>query len=97
MLLVRNVFRAKYGMGDALVQHILSRIEIWSGGRDFRLLTDAGGPFFTVVAEISYENFAAYEESQTREFAMPEFGAWFEQMVPLVDSGSREFWTIQHP
>ena len=97
MLLVRNVFRAKYGMGDALVEHILSSMDIWSGGQNFRVLTDASGPFFTVVAESTYESFAAYEEAERREFALPEFGAWFEKMVPLVESGYREFWRIQYP
>jgi hypothetical protein len=96
MLVIRNVFRAKYGMGDALVQHILSDLDIWSEGQNFRVLTDASGPFFTVVAEFTVENFAAYEEGMKVEFAKPEFGAWFEKMVPLVESGHREFWTVQH-
>jgi hypothetical protein len=96
MLVVRNVFRAKYGMGDALVQHILSEPEIWSGGQKFRVLTDASGTFFTVVAELTFENFAAFEAAEKAEFALPQFGKWFEKMVPLVDSGYREFWTIQH-
>ncbi len=97
MLLVRNVFRAKYGMGDALVEHLLSMMEIWEGGQNFRVLTDASGPFFTIVAEFTFENFAAYEEAQKREFALPEFGEWFEKMVPLVESGYREFWNVEYP
>ena len=96
MLVVRNIFRAKYGMGDALVQHILGSMEIWQGGNDFRLMTDASGPFFTVVAEMTFDDFAAFEASEKAEFALPQFGEWFEKMVPLVDSGSREFWTVQH-
>jgi hypothetical protein len=83
-------------MGDALVQHILSDLEIWSAGQNFRVLTDASGPFFTVVAELTFENFAAFEEGQKAEFALPGFSAWFEKMVPLVESGYREFWTVQH-
>jgi hypothetical protein len=96
MLLVRNVFQAKYGMGDALVELILSAPEIWEGGQNFRVMTDASGPFFTVVAEHTFENFAAFEAAQKTELALPHFGAWFAKMVPLVDSGRREFWTIQH-
>lgn len=96
MLVVRNVFRAKYGMGDALVQHILGNMDIWSEGQNFRVLTDASGPFFTVVAEMTVENFAAYEQAEKAEFAKPEFAGWFAAMVPLVESGYREFWTVQH-
>lgn len=95
MLVVRNIFHAKYGMGDALVAHILGSPEIWSGGLNPRVLTDASGPFFTVVAELSFESFAAFEAAEKAEFAMPGFGAWFEAMVPLVESGSREFWRVQ--
>jgi hypothetical protein len=95
MLLVRNIFQAKYGLGDALVELILSSPEIWDAGQNFRMLTDASGPFFTVVAEHTFENFAAFEAAQEAEFALPGFSAWFAKMVPLVDSGRREFWTIQ--
>ncbi len=40
------------------------------------------------------ENLAAYEK--TREgFSDPDFGPWFARMTELVDSGSREFFTIE--
>ncbi len=97
MLIVRNVFHAKYGMGDALAQHFVDGIQMWPQAHNFRVLTDASGPFFTVVAEMTFENFAAYEASEKEEFAHAEFGAWFEKMVPLVDGGHREFWTVQYP
>lgn len=96
MLVVRNVFRAKYGMGDALVQHIFDGLPLMGGGENLRVLTDASGTFFTVVAEFTFENFAAYQESEKAEFARPDFGEWFEKMVPLVDSGYREFFTVRH-
>jgi len=28
------------------------------------------------------------------EFAMPEFGDWFARMMPLVETGRREFYNI---
>jgi hypothetical protein len=95
MLVVRNIFQAKYGMGDALVELLKSDPEIWSAGHDFRILTDASGSFFTVVAEFTFDSLAAFEEAQEKEFALPQFGEWFARMVPLVESGSREFWTVQ--
>jgi len=95
MIVVRNIFQAKYGMGNALVELLKSDPAIWAAGRDFRILTDASGRFFTVVAELTFESMAACEEAQAQEFALPQFGEWFAKMVPLVDSGSREFWTIQ--
>jgi hypothetical protein len=82
MLVVRQVFQAKYGRGDELValfQELNGRMrEVGSVGElapQFRILTDVSGPFFTVVTEV-------------------EVGEWFERMMPLVESGSREFYTI---
>jgi hypothetical protein len=28
-------------------------------------------------------------------FALPEFGDWFARMIPLVESGRREFYNIE--
>ncbi len=96
MILVRNVFQAKYGRGDELVQLIKEGQAILAKhgmGRQ-RILTDLAGPFFTVVMEQEMESLAAYE--QTREgFSDPDFGPWFARMTELVDSGSREFLTIE--
>jgi hypothetical protein len=101
MLVVRQVFQARYGRGDELValfQEFNGRMrEAGSVGElapHFRILTDASGPFFTVVTEIEVESFAAWEESFREAMAQPWMGEWFERMMPLVDSGSREFYTI---
>jgi hypothetical protein len=31
------------------------------------------------------------------EFALPQFAGWFARMVPLVESGRREFYNIVAP
>lgn len=96
MIQIRDVFQAKYGRGDELValfkeaEPLLTKHGI--GPR--RILTDASGSFFTVVTESEAENLAAYEES-LKVFADPEFGPWFQRMMDVVESGSREFYTIQ--
>jgi hypothetical protein len=97
MLVVRNVFRAKYGMGDDLVQLFRDGMEMWPSAHNFRILTDASGPFFTVVAEMSFADFAEYEKSEQEEFSHAEFGAWFAKMVPLVETGHREFLRVAYP
>ena len=60
----------------------------------FRILTDASGPFFTVVTELEVESFAVWQQFMAEEFAMPEFGDWFARMMPLVESGRREFYNV---
>ncbi len=96
MILMRNVFQAKYGRGDDLValmqgvQGLLAK----HGGAQQRILTDLAGPFFTVIAEIEFESLADFERSFGEMFADPEFEQWFSRMPELVESGSREFFTI---
>ena len=92
MILVRDVFQAKYGRGDELVA--LFKAFPNNIPYKFRILTDASGPFFTVVTELVVESLAEYERLLPVEFGSPEFPAWFEKMVPLVESGRREFYHI---
>jgi hypothetical protein len=98
MLVVRQVFRAKYGRGDELValfQEFNTRTrEEGAAGPSFRILTDASGPFFTVVTEVEVESFAAWEGSFSASMARPWMGDWFGRMMPLVESGSREFYNL---
>ncbi len=98
MLRVRQVFQAKYGRGDelaALFQEF--NRQMWDAGealRAFRILTDAAGPFFTVVTEGEVESLAAWEAGFQETMAAPWVGEWFSRMVPLVESGRREFYHI---
>ncbi len=98
MLVARQVFRAKYGRGDELVALFKElnerRQEEDQTSLRFRILTDATGPFFTVVTEVEVESFAAWEGSFREGMARPWMGEWFGRMMPLVESGSREFYNI---
>jgi hypothetical protein len=96
MILVREVFQAKYGKGDAVVALLKEAGTIFrdATGYSSRLLTDASGTFFTVVWETEVESFAKWEEAIATGFGDPTFEEWFARMVPLVDSGRRDFFTI---
>ena len=98
MLVARQVFQAKYGRGDELValfKEFNSRMQEAEGTiRPFRILTDATGPFFTVVTVIEVESLAEWETTFSASMAQPWMEEWFGRMVPLVDSGSREFYTV---
>ncbi len=94
MILVRDVFRAKYGRGDELVA-LFKEVRQQRLGRSIdRILTDASGPFFTVVIESTVESLAAWEQLQAQDFSLPEFGKWFARMTPLVEAGHREFYHL---
>jgi hypothetical protein len=98
MLVARQVFQAKYGRGDELIalfkEFNTQMQEAGEAAPRFRILTDASGPFFTVVTEVEVENFAAWEGSFQEWMARPWMGEWFSRMMPLVESGSREFYNV---
>jgi len=95
MIIVRDVFQAKYGQGSDLAALFKEAKEKWSTQYAGRILTDASGPFFVVVAETEFESLAAFEQKSGEIFSMPEFGDWFERMTQLVESGRREFYNIE--
>jgi hypothetical protein len=97
MLIARQVFRAKYGHGDdlvALFKEFNTKMQDAGGEARFRILTDASGPFFTVVTEVEVESFSAWEGTFRGQMSQPWVGDWFSRMQPLVDSGSREFYNV---
>jgi hypothetical protein len=94
MILVRDVFQARYGKGDELVALLKEAREKFEADYGYRILTDASGPFFTVVTETEVESLAAWERLIAEVFSMAEFGDWFARMVPLVESGRREFYNV---
>ena len=93
MILVRDVFQAKYGKGGELVA-LFKELSQQAQAVD-RILTDASGPFYTVVTETTLESLAAWEQRMAEIFSKPEFGEWFARMMPLVESGRREFYNIE--
>jgi hypothetical protein len=97
MIVVRDIFQAKYGRGGKLVALFKEVLPAWGQNFNARILTDASGPFFTVVTEVEMASLAEWEQWTAKAFAMPEFGEWFERMVPLVESGRREFYHIEAP
>ena len=98
MLRARQVFQAKYGRGDELVglfQEFNTRMQAESGDTPhFRILTDATGPFFTVITEIEVASLTAWEGEFSVAMNRPWMGEWFSRMMPLVESGRREFYNI---
>ena len=100
MILVRDVFHAKYGRGDELVAlfkeafaQMPDAMQTGSG----RLMTDLSGRYFTIVTEYEVESLAVWE----RQFAemMAQSGTagtdtFSTRMNELIEWGHREFYTI---
>lgn len=95
MLVVRDVFQARYGRGNELVALLKETFPQLGQEHTYRILTDASGPFFTVVTEVEVASLAEWEQMMVKVFNMPEFGEWFNRMTPLVESGRREFYHLE--
>ena len=99
MVVVRNVFRLKFGKtreavalikeGLAIQQRVLAGVEFST-----RLLTDVTGPFYTLVLELTVPNLAAFEANAPKLFADKDWQAHYQKLAPLVESGHREVFTV---
>ncbi len=97
MILVRNVFRLKFGKAKEAVALLKEGVAIQkSAGMNFspRILTDVTGPFYTLVLELSMPNFAAFESQSPQLFANKDWQSNYQKMTALVESGHREIYNI---
>jgi hypothetical protein len=99
MIVIRNVFQLKFGKareaialmkeGREIEKRVMSGLEYSS-----RILTDVTGPFYTLVLELTLPSLAIFESNAPRLFGDKEWRAHSQKMEPLVESGSREVFTI---
>jgi len=97
MVVIRNVFRLKFGKAREAVALFKEGMAIQKRvGLDFsaRLLTDVTGPFYTVVLEITAPNLAAFEGGAPRLMGDKDWQANYQKIGSLVDSGYREIFTL---
>ena len=99
MVVIRNVFRLKFGKAREAVALFKEGIAIQKragAGVDFstRLLTDVTGPFYTVILEITAPTLAAFEGTAPQVMGDKDWQANYQKIAPLVESGSREIFTL---
>jgi hypothetical protein len=99
MMVIRNVFRLKFGQAREAVALAKQGLEIQKRvmtGIDYssRLLTDVTGPFYTLVLELTVPNLSTFETYAPRLFGDKEWQANYQKMAPLVDSGFREVFSV---
>lgn len=97
MILVRNIFRCKFGKGGELARLIQQTREHWGpvGRLPMRVLTDLSGPFDTVVTETVIESIDEYNLLLQERFADADVARLLAPMADLVESGWREYFTIE--
>jgi len=97
MLLVRDVFRLKYGQARPAVAAFKASKEIMKKlgmTTPFRVMTDLVGPAYTMVLETQVADMAAFEAMGKKIMSNDEWRTWYHQFTPLVESGYREIFTI---
>jgi hypothetical protein len=98
MIVVRNVFRLKFGKAK-------EGVELWKEGlalakrlgftaKSSRVLTDLVGQFYTVVFENTFESLADFERGAKTIMSSPEWSAWYAKVAAITESGSREILNI---
>jgi hypothetical protein len=97
MIVIRNVFRLKFGKAREGVALIKEGVAIQKrAGANFsaRVLTDLTGPFYRLVLELIVPSLSAFETEARRFLADKDFQANYQKLVPLVESGHREIFTL---
>ena len=97
MILVRDIFQLKFGKAkDAIagVKQFKPLAEKNGYKGEVRFMTDLTGRFYTLVMESTYASMSEYESFLKQTQRTEEFSAWYKGFVPLVESGSRELYTV---
>lgn len=97
MVIIRNVFRLKFGKAReavALFREGMAIQKRLSPDMPARLLTDVTGPFYTVVLEISAPSLSSMDTEAPRLMGNAEWQANYRKLTELIESGSREVYSV---
>lgn len=95
MILVREVFRLKYGQMDKVLPALKEAIASQTSMSVDRILTDLSGQHFTLILERKVENLGDWHQEMLAAFSEsdPEQSAAFSA---LIEHGYREIFTIEY-
>lgn len=97
MIVIRNVFRLKFGKSKEAVALMKEGVAIQKRAgveMDQRILTDLVGPFYTLVLELKIPSLGALEGNMSKVMGNKEWQANYQKFAALVESGYREIFTI---
>jgi hypothetical protein len=94
MILVRDVFRLKFGKAKDVKAAMKVGKEMMKDG-NYRMLFDLVGPSYTMVMESTYKNLAEFETALGKDMGGQAWQDWYHQkFAPLIDSAYREVFTV---
>lgn len=97
MIVIRNVFRLKFGKTKEALALMKEGVAIQKrAGVDMnqRILTDMVGPFYTLVLELISPSLGAQEGIMSKVMGNKEWQANYQKFAALVESGYREIFTL---
>jgi hypothetical protein len=97
MIVVRNVFRLKFGKAKEAVALLKEGIAIQKRAgveMNQRILTDLVGTFYTIVLELTLPNLSVLETNMPKISSEKDWHAYHEKFSALVESGYREICTL---
>jgi len=97
MVVVRNVFRLKFGKTKEAVALLKEGMAIQKrAGVEMnpRIMTDVVGTFYTLVLELTVPNLAVLEANQPKVMGNKDWQAMYQKFSALVESGYREIFTL---
>jgi hypothetical protein len=96
MILVRTVLQVKWGKMDEVLSAMGEMRSLGSaaGMRGMRVLTDLGGPMFTLVQETEVESLDQWDQQRQAMFSNPDWQAMAARMPDLFEAGRTEFYNI---
>jgi len=97
MIVVRNVFRLKFGKAKEAIALLKQGIAIQKQAgveMNQRIMADLVGTFYTLVLELTVPNMGALEANMPKVMGDKNWQANYQKFSALVDSGYREIFTI---
>ena len=97
MIVVRNVFRLKFGKAKEAVALLKEGIAIQKQAgveMNQRIMADLVGTFYTLVLELTVPNMGTLEANMPKVMGDKDWQANYQKFAALVESGYREIFTI---
>jgi hypothetical protein len=98
MYLIREVFKTKPGKAKELVKKFKLCVPLFekSGeGKNFKIMTDITGPYWTVVFEFETDDIGKFITSLRSGPSDPQFGEIMKGYLDLVEGGHREIFILE--
>ncbi|HNF71092.1 MAG TPA: hypothetical protein PLP34_01695 [Chitinophagaceae bacterium] len=98
MYLIRECFQTKPGKAKELVKMFKAAVphfEKTEGGKNYRVMTDITGNYWTVVMELEVEHIGDFIGGLRQSTASPELKDIMKGYTELIESGSRQIFLIE--